>query len=322
MIGIVKDVGELGSITTKTTGKQLSKRDLTLVDQSGSAIRMTLWGGQAEGFSETGPAMVMAVKGARVSDYNNRTLSTLSSSTVSINPTDLQEAFQLRGWYDSQGRLAEPNLISQRATAGASEQAGSTSATGGDERRKTLAAIKDEHMGHGDRPEYLSVVASVSYIKSDGNISYAACPAEGCAKKVTEEGPQMWRCERCNKTWPRCDHRYVLSVQLADPSGQTWANAFNETGSTLLGGKTAEDLYYMKQSGSGSNVFGQDGSAEYAAIFKEALYRSYLFRLRIKMEMYQGESKIRVNIISAVPLNYPEEVRRMSQEIEEINNNY
>lgn len=40
---------------------------------------------------------VMAIKGARVSDFGGRSLSILSSSTVIVNP-DIPEAYKLRGW--------------------------------------------------------------------------------------------------------------------------------------------------------------------------------------------------------------------------------
>lgn len=40
---------------------------------------------------------VMAIKGARVSDFGGRSLSVLSSSTVIVNP-DIPEAYKLRGW--------------------------------------------------------------------------------------------------------------------------------------------------------------------------------------------------------------------------------
>lgn len=40
---------------------------------------------------------VMAIKGARVSDFGGRSLSVLSSSTIIVNP-DIPEAYKLRGW--------------------------------------------------------------------------------------------------------------------------------------------------------------------------------------------------------------------------------
>ena len=35
-----------------------------------------------------------------------------------------------------------------------------------------------------DKPDYVSLKSSVSYIKHDSDCWYTACPAEGCNKKV------------------------------------------------------------------------------------------------------------------------------------------
>lgn len=53
---------------------------------------------------------VIAIKGARVSDFGGRSLSVLSSSTVVINP-DSPEAFKLRGWYECVFMLIHSSLL-------------------------------------------------------------------------------------------------------------------------------------------------------------------------------------------------------------------
>ena len=40
---------------------------------------------------------MIAVKGAKISDFNGKSLSSLSSSHIEKNP-DISEAYQLRGW--------------------------------------------------------------------------------------------------------------------------------------------------------------------------------------------------------------------------------
>lgn len=297
VIGIIKEAGDLGSITTKTTQKQLSKRDITLLDTSGCSIRVTLWGAQAEQFHDAGNYPIMAIRGARVSDYNGRTLSTLSSSTIVMNP-DMREAHELRGWFDAQGIHQESRSISMAASMGG----GLASAK---DDRKTISQIKDDHLGQGDKPDFFSLPATIVYIKSDATVSYTACPTDGCNKKVTEEGPNMWRCEKCSRVYDRCDHRYILSLQVADHTGQTWLNAFNETGEQLLG-KTAEELYYLRQS----------DEAAYGNVFKEALFKSYMFRIRAKQENYQGEMKLRCNILAALPISPEDECKYLLDKIE------
>ena len=49
---------------------------------------------------------------------------------------------------------------------------------------------------------------AISYVKSE-NVSYPACPSEGCNKKVTEIGSGSWRCEKCDKSYPAPLYRYV-----------------------------------------------------------------------------------------------------------------
>ena len=89
VIGVVKEVGDLSSITSKATSKvvclcicldvsfpehllclacQIPKRELTIVDRSGFSVRMTLWGKQAEQYESTDQP-VIAFKGAKVGDF-------------------------------------------------------------------------------------------------------------------------------------------------------------------------------------------------------------------------------------------------------------
>ena len=95
IIAVVKEVGEVQSLISKTTQRQMVKRDLTLVDQSNAAVKATLWGNQAENFDGASNPVV-AFKGFRVSDYGGRTLSASGATSVSANP-DIPEAHVLRG---------------------------------------------------------------------------------------------------------------------------------------------------------------------------------------------------------------------------------
>lgn len=75
-----------------------------LVDSSNMQVRLTLWGRQAENFSAAGfqedgsnLSPVIAFKGVKVGDFNGRSLSMVSSSSMMVDP-DIPEAHQLRGW--------------------------------------------------------------------------------------------------------------------------------------------------------------------------------------------------------------------------------
>lgn len=90
VLGIVRSFGEVQEITSKTSGKQMKKRDVTITDDSGFDIRVTLWGDKGNVDLYLDPICILAVKGAKVGDYQGRTLGTLSSSVLTINP-DLEE---------------------------------------------------------------------------------------------------------------------------------------------------------------------------------------------------------------------------------------
>lgn len=241
VIGVIKECAELSQITVKSTQKQLTKRDVTLIDTSSASVRLTLWGKQAEDFTEEEAASnpVIAIKGVRVNEYQGKTLSSMGTSQITFNP-DISEAHSLRGWFDSLGGKVESvvNVSSSTST-------NNNNSVNRDE-RKYLSQVKDEALGQHEKPDYFSTVASVSYIKSEnGTISYMACLTEGCNKKVIEEGPNQYRCERCQKVFDRCDHRYIMSIQIADPTGAIWVQAFNETGIQILE-KSAEEMYHLK----------------------------------------------------------------------------
>ena len=96
VIGVVKDSGDLIEFVARSSGKPMKKRDIVLVDMTNAAVTITLWGNDAQSFDGT-MNPVLAIKGARVSDYNGKTLSVSMSSTLTLNP-DIPEAHQLRGW--------------------------------------------------------------------------------------------------------------------------------------------------------------------------------------------------------------------------------
>ena len=51
-----------------------------------------------------------------------------------------------------------------------------------------------------DKGAFVTVKATITHIKSTGEISYCACPTGGCGRKVTQlEDTGKWFCPKCNK---------------------------------------------------------------------------------------------------------------------------
>lgn len=241
-IGVLQDVGEVSEIVAKTSGKPYSKRELTLVDNTGYQARLTIWGKTAESF-EAQPESVVAFKGVKVSDFGGRSLSLLSSGSMTVDP-DIEDAYTLKGWYEGSGRT-------EQFQSHANTMSTVNAMTGGDKNApKTIAQIKDEELGMREDTDWFSLKATIIYIKQD-NPAYPACRTESpspCNKKVVEVEVGQWRCEKCDVTWDYPQYRYIMSVNVSDHTGQLWLSCFDETGQQLMGVK-ANDLMALREEG-------------------------------------------------------------------------
>ncbi|KAL9980927.1 hypothetical protein ACROYT_G009569 [Oculina patagonica] len=298
VLGIVISCDDVTQITTKTTNRQVSKRDITLLDRSEKSVRATLWGEDAEKFDEhVGKNPVLALKGARVSEFGGRSLSILNSTNMRVNPMEVKEAYNLRGWYDNVGKNSNiESLSGQRSEGGAM---GSN--------YKTFLQIKDENLGMGEKADYLTVKATVVYIKKD-NCLYKACPSAECNKKVIEEGDGAYRCEKCNKTYPDFKYRLMLLTNLADFTGNQWVTCFQETAEIILN-TTAGNLGQLKDSGD-EPAFDQ--------VFLHSNFKTYTFRIRAKMETYNDETRLKCTSVNVAPLDFKQESRRLIAEIKKL----
>jgi replication factor A1 len=268
-IGVLSEVGEVNEIVSKTTSKPYNKRELTLIDNTGFNVRLTIWGNSAQSF-DVPPQSVIAFKGVKVSDFGGRSLSLLSSGSMTVNP-DIDEAHKLKGWYDAGG--STETFQSHSNTIGA--------VSGGrNDQYKTVAQVSEENLGMGENTDWFSIKATILYVKKD-NVSYPACQTEGCNKKVVEINPGEWRCEKCDKAWDRPEHRYIMSINVGDHTGQLWLSCFNETGLQIMG-VSANELMAMREEGE---------TTKEESLFNEANCKSFVFKCKAKMDTFQDQQR-------------------------------
>ncbi|KAK3674603.1 Replication factor A protein 1 [Recurvomyces mirabilis] len=301
-IGVLSEAGEVSEIVGKTSAKPYSKRELTLVDDTGYNARLTIWGKTAENF-EAQPESVIAFKGVKVSDFGGRSLSLLSSGTMNVDP-DIDEAHKLKGWYVGGGRndqfQSHANTMSTATAAGSSDR----------NAYKSIAQVRDENLGMGDDTDWFSVKATVIYIKQD-SVSYPACQTDNCNKKVVETDPGVWRCEKCEKTWDRPEYRYIMSVNVSDHTGQIWLQCFNDVGVQVMG-ITANELMQMRDEGDERRVTDS---------FADANCKTFAFRCKAKMDTYQDQQRVRYQVQYANPLNFIQESKKMADIIKMYSDN-
>ncbi|VDO83711.1 unnamed protein product [Haemonchus placei] len=83
-------------------GRDCVKRDLQLIDQTGTVAQLTLWGDQAENFDEHALGQVISVKGALVKEWNGAfSLALSSGSKIELSP-QLDEVPKLYEWYTTE----------------------------------------------------------------------------------------------------------------------------------------------------------------------------------------------------------------------------
>jgi len=279
VIGVCHTVGELTMLMSKTTRKELKKRDVTIVDQSQSSVTITLWDTQAEDFDGS-LQPVIAIKGSRIREFmGSKSLSLLGSTVMQINP-DIEEAHRLRGWYDSLPSNSEFNSISTRSDVGANSQF------------LTIKGAQLAQLGSGDKADYYSMYSHLIFVKSESAL-YKACPKPDCQKKVIDRNDGTYRCEKCNDETENFKYRLMLSAQLSDSTGNQWVTMFQETAENLLGTTSAELGRLMEES-----------KEEYSDVFQRQMFKLFEIRARAKMETYNNETRLKVSLVNIKPIDY------------------
>ncbi|XP_070761827.1 replication protein A 70 kDa DNA-binding subunit isoform X1 [Enoplosus armatus] len=292
VIGVCKSVDEVTRLTTKSN-KEVSKRTLNLMDMSGKVVTVTLWGEEAEKFEGSGQPIV-AIKGAKLSDFGGRSLSASFSSTLMINP-DIPEAYKLRGWYDKEGHAMDGQSLTEVKGGG-----------GGNTNWKTLSDVKTEHLGHGDKADYYTCIATIVYLRKE-NCLYQACPSQECNKKVVDQQNGMFRCEKCDKEFPNFKYRLILSANIADYGDNQWVTCFQESAEAILG-QNAAYLGQLKDS----------NEAAFDEVFQQANFNTFVFRSRVKLETYNDESRIKATVMDVKPVDHKDYSKRLIMNIRKL----
>ncbi|KAK6158526.1 hypothetical protein DH2020_005840 [Rehmannia glutinosa] len=296
LIAIVTSISPSSSIMRKN-GTETQKRTLQLKDMSGRSVELTLWGnfcnveGQTmQNMCDSGAFPVLAVKSGRVNDFNGKSVGTISTSQLFIEP-DFPEAQKLKTWFNNDGK-STPAISISRETSMVRTDA-----------RKTISQIKDEKLGTSEKPDWITVSATLTFIKVD-NFCYTACPVmigdRQCNKKVTNNGDGKWRCDRCDQLVDECDYRYILQMQIQDHTGLTWVTAFQESGEEIMG-VSAKDLYYMKHE--------EQDDEKFSELMRSVLFTKFLFKLKVKEETFSDEQRVKSTVVKAEKVNFQTETK-------------
>jgi replication factor A1 len=260
ILAAVVKVGNPTKIVTKKN-EELTKRDVTLSDQNAS-IDMTLWNDDGLQFNHD-VGTVLALKNVRVRRFNGVTLSYGRDSSIDVAPP-IPDTTTLQRWFQATGGVPSKSLSNVGRDGGEF-----TSSSLG---RRYFRHIESEGLGRGEKPDYITVRCTTTFIKTD-SIYYDACPT--CNKKLTPVG-SAFRCEKCNADLPKSAPRYLSTIQCSDGVTSRWLTLFNEAGETFWG--------------ISADGFKEETLADPTALTKRAhmrLHKPFVLTLRVKEERGQ-----------------------------------
>ncbi|KAL1530907.1 hypothetical protein AB1Y20_001798 [Prymnesium parvum] len=297
IVGIVNSISQTTRLTSKA-GKELVKRTLNVADDSGKSIELTLWGAQAENFPEDNQ-QVVAFKGLRVTEWNQRSLSASMGSSYEVHPEhDATE--RLKAWWADGGAGNVQSIsVDTRGSAGGASQDGGA--------RLDLQEMQQaaEMLSESDtKGEFFTVRSYVSRInpREESPMWYSSCPK--CNKKVASDGTSICTCEACGWSGDECSYRYMLALVAVDASGSQWLTAFNEQATALLG-KTAPELKRIKE----------QSQHEFEEIIAKATWQPLTMRLRAKKESYNNVARTKVHVVAPMKTNFVAESKLMLADI-------
>lgn len=311
LLGVVQTVGEAATIVSKKSGQELIKCDLSVIDDSGVAISVTMWGEKAKAAPQLfADQPVVAFRRVRLSDYNGKSGSLTASGAAVVAPP-LPETDVIQKWWTSGGG----NTTQARSLSTMSGGGGGKMDTLAN--RQTIAAISEQHLGtNSEKADWISFKATLTFIKKDkeGGAWYTACANAGepCKNrfKVTQTTDMAWFCDKCQGTYPNCVRRWIFSATIADDSATTWVSFFNEQAETLFQGATADTVY-------GETFDAETGGDQdkYDSYFARANHTDWIFKCRVKQEMMGEETRVKTSVYTMHPVNYAQESRDLLAEI-------
>ncbi|KAJ8347664.1 hypothetical protein SKAU_G00262530 [Synaphobranchus kaupii] len=199
--------------------------------------------------------------------------------------------------YDKEGHALDSQSLTELKAGGGG---------GGNTNWKMLGDVKSEHLGHAEKADYFSCVATIVYLRKE-NCLYQACPTQDCNKKVVDQHNGMFRCEKCDREFPNFKYRLILSANIADCGDNQWVTCFQESAETILG-RDADYLGKLKES----------SEASFDEVFQQANFNMYNFRIRVKLETYNDESRIKATVMELQPVDHRDYSRRLISSIRKL----
>lgn len=297
LIGAITSISDVTTIMSRTKNKELKKRNITIVDMSRTSISVTIWGEQSESFvAETGDIFV--TKAARIGTYGGRSAS--AGDCFFINP-DIPEVRKIKNWYS--------NLLDQNFTCLTNSQ----DIQGSSDQWKNLAQMLDLEQARiimsSGQQSALYGKCKAMLMAVGKNPVYKCCPTEGCGKKLTDTQNGELKCEKCQQTYTTFKYRYMTGIEIEDYTSSTWVTLWDEKAENLFQMKPDELERYMKM----------ESKEQYEKIITKPNFQTFLFTLRTRIDTFNNEERVKLQVMSLMPLDPVTYTKRIIEEIRSLN---
>ena len=292
LIGVVRDSRPAASIQTKT-GDSLMRKLITLVDSSGCAIDVTLFGDHASTSDETILHKIIALKGLSVKEYNNaRSAATLASTIIVLDPLNLPESADLSVWFLAN---KDTSFLNLSASSGRNSLGGAPGGPAGTGKECDLATLREDCQFIPSTAGlafsvHSALLVNVSTRSKDQELPvfYAACPT--CNRKLVSDA-----CLACDKQVSVPNLRFLLRAQFADYADDCYLSVFHDQAGILVNGLTPQTL------------------AEHAGEKLKNVYLKKIFNLKVRATTseYKGEIKPKITVVHCELTDFKTDAHRM-----------
>ncbi|CAG9332084.1 unnamed protein product [Blepharisma stoltei] len=225
--GIIVEVFPPFEIQLKN-GNSIVKRYVKIADETLNCIEIALWEEEANNASIV-KGNAIAVKSARLNNYNHLSLTTERSRSRVLYSIDHPRINELKKWYQSQN-------ISGAELYNLTVQKEPVFSTLSEIRSKSSSLLSENFKIYG-------YIGAIHHYNDISTIAYRACCSQYCRRKVktqNEETKQFY-CGFCKKSFENCNFLYNFQAEIVDSTGSLRVKIFDEVGAIIFG-KSANEL--------------------------------------------------------------------------------
>jgi len=237
ILAIIRNVFDAEEFTSSTTGKNIQKRSIEILDRTNCSIYATIWNeSDIRRLSTEDIGKVAAIRNARVSEYQGRTLSVGFGSRLYILRDDtMDEIEDLLRWYNDGGEADYVHCLTDLTAM----PSGTAAENLGD---KSIEEVVSQRIGE-HKPAVFNINAAVHFIDKSVDIWYPACTKSGCNKKLQQresENGELYYCPKCDEIKESHKLSYQFKMNIIQNNHTMDVTCFGTAGEKILGCSAGE----------------------------------------------------------------------------------